>query len=179
MEERIRTLGSLHTRHFAAHLDLVRLRDGTTTERMRIEHPVAAAILACPEPGRVLLVRQHRYALGCETLEIPAGKTDPGETALACAVRELREETGFEAASLAPLIRFAPAIGYSDEVIEIFLASGVRRVSDEVDGREIAGVEILPLAEALRLVREGVILDAKTIIGLQALRGAPEGPPGS
>ena len=94
MEETIRTLGILKARHFSARLDAVRLRTGKVTERIKIEHPQAAAILAFPDRDHILMVRQWRYAIGGETLEIPAGKMDPGESAEVCAGGNLRRRPG-------------------------------------------------------------------------------------
>jgi ADP-ribose pyrophosphatase len=109
MEETIRTLGVLNARHFSARLDSVRLRTGKITERIKIEHPEAAAIVAFADPERILMVRQWRYALGAETLEIPAGKMDPGEPAHTCAGRELFEETGYRAGRLREIFSYYPA----------------------------------------------------------------------
>ena len=92
MEETIRTLGILKARHFSARLDTVRLRTGRETERIKIDHPEAAAILAFPDRDHILMVRQWRYAIGGETLEIPAGKVDPGESAEVCAAGNSRRK---------------------------------------------------------------------------------------
>jgi ADP-ribose pyrophosphatase len=100
------------------------------------------------------------------TLEIPAGKVDPGETAEQCAKRELLEETGYEAASVRCLYTYAPAIGYSSELIHIFEARGLSRRSERLDEVEIDSLEILHLDEVRALIREGRILDGKTLIGL-------------
>ena len=108
MEETIRTLGVLNARHFSASLDSVRLRTGRITERIKIDHPEAAAIVAFADRDRILMVRQWRYALGAETLEIPAGKMDPGEPADTCAGRELFEETGYRAGRM---MRFSATSG--------------------------------------------------------------------
>lgn len=170
MEEKIRTLGTLSARHFSAHLDAVRLRTGRITERIRIEHPRAAAILPFLDSGRILMVRQWRYAIARETLEIPAGKMDPGEDMETCARRELVEETGYEARHLLPIFQYYPAIGYSDEVIEIFAGSGLKRVSEARDIDEIARVEVVELDRIHDLIVQGVIQDGKTVIGASLFR---------
>ncbi|ROQ90189.1 NUDIX hydrolase [Desulfosoma caldarium] len=168
MEERLRTLASLHANHFSAHLDAVRLRTGRMTERIRMEHPEAAAVLAFtdPECTQILMVRQWRYAIGRETLEIPAGKLDPGESAEDGARRELLEETGYRASVLVPIFRYHPAIGYSDEVIAIFAASGLRREKALGDEDEISRVEILSVDQVMHSLHEGTITDGKTVIAL-------------
>ena len=80
----------LFAKHFSAQLDTVRLRTGRTTERIKINHPEAAAVVPFVDEQRILMVRQWRYAIDRETLEIPAGKADPGEALEVCAVRELK-----------------------------------------------------------------------------------------
>ncbi len=171
MEERLRTLASISARHFSAHLDEVRLRSGHTTERIRVNHPTAAAVAPFLDDGRILMVRQYRYAIGRETLEIPAGKTDPGETVEVCARRELLEETGYEAGLLRRIFAYYPAIGYSDEVIEIFEARNLEKKNDFVDENEISKVEILTLDEVRDLVGREKITDSKTILSLCLLSG--------
>lgn len=166
METRLRTLGSLNAASFSAHLDDVRLADGGVSRRIRIEHPEASAVVPRLADGGVLMVRQYRYALGLETLEIPAGKVDPGEDPETCARRELLEETGFRADRLVHLYTYAPAIGYSNERIHLFLAPNATRHSERTDEREIASVEVVPLEALQGMIRDGEILDGKTLIGL-------------
>lgn len=166
MEETIRTLGILRARHFSARLDSVRLQTGKITERIKVEHPEAAAVLAFPDRRRVLMVRQWRYAIGCETLEIPAGKVDPGERVETCAERELFEETGYRAQNIMEVFRYYPAIGYSDEVIRIFAASGLCRISEHEDKDEISRVEVVEIGQVHDMILKGEIQDGKTVIGI-------------
>jgi ADP-ribose pyrophosphatase len=166
MEEKIRTLGILKARHFSASLDSVRMPTGRVTERIKIEHPEAAAILAFTDRDHIMMVRQWRYAIGCQTLEIPAGKVDPGETPEICAARELMEETGQRAARLIEIFSYYPAIGYANEVIRIFVASGLERVCGPQDNDEISGAEILKISEVNDMIMSGRIRDGKTVIGL-------------
>jgi ADP-ribose pyrophosphatase len=170
MEETIKTLGILKARHFSAKLDSVRLRNGRVTERIKIEHPEAAAIIAFPDRRHILMVRQWRYAIGCETLEIPAGKMDPGETPEACARRELVEETGRKPSRLIEIFSYYPAIGYADEVIRIFAAAGLERVS-EAEEDEISAVEVVELDKVHDMIMAGKIRDGKTVIAVSLLRG--------
>jgi ADP-ribose pyrophosphatase len=169
MEEMIKTLGILKARHFSARLDSVRLRSGRVTERIKIEHPEAAAIVAFPDRRHILMVRQWRYAIGCETLEIPAGKVDPGETAEVCAGRELVEETGQRPSRLREIFSYYPAIGYADEVIRIFVAAGLERVSDAEED-EISAVEVVEFDQVHDMIMSGKIRDGKTVIGISLLR---------
>ncbi len=174
MEEKIRTLGILKARHFSASLDAVRMPSGRVTERIRIDHPEAAAILAFADVDHILMVRQFRYAIGCETLEIPAGKVDPGESAEMCAGRELMEETGRRASRLAEIFSYYPAIGYANEVIRIFVASGLDSGSDREENDEVSATELVKLSEAHDMIMSGRIRDGKTVIGLSVLRSRLE-----
>lgn len=166
MEKRIRTLGSLIAPSFSAHLDEVTLMNGEVGKRIRIDHPEASAVIPFVSEDTILMVRQYRYALGVETLEIPAGKVDPGEDPETCARRELLEETGFHASTLERLYTYAPAIGYSNERIHIYSAQDLEWKSDETDEREISSVEKVSLAELREMIRQGRMVDGKTLIGL-------------
>jgi ADP-ribose pyrophosphatase len=170
MEERVKTLGSIHANHFSAHLEVVRLRTGRLTERIRIDHPEAAAVVPFLDSNRILMVRQWRYAIGRETLEIPAGKADSAEDLEACARRELLEETGYHPERLLELFRYFPAIGYSNEVIRIYAASGLRKLTAARDEDEISHVEIVDLDGIHEMIAGGIIQDGKTVIGLSLFR---------
>ncbi len=174
MEETVRTLGVLNARHFSARLDAVRLRTGKITERIKIEHPEAAAIVAFVDRERILMVRQWRYALGAETLEIPAGKMDPGEPADTCAGRELFEETGYRPGRLTEIFNYYPAIGYANEVIRIFAATGLEKVSERQDEDEISKVEMIEFGQVHDMIMKGKIRDGKTVIGVSLFRAKLE-----
>jgi ADP-ribose pyrophosphatase len=143
--------------------DTVRLPDGSTAEREWVEHPGAVAVIAVNDAGELLLERQFRYALGRDMVEIPAGKIDPGEDPLATAKRELQEETGYTAAEWTRVATIHLAIGYSNEHIEIYLATRLSHEGAKLDDEEFLEVFTLPLAEALAWVREGKITDSKTV----------------
>jgi ADP-ribose pyrophosphatase len=174
MEHKIRTLATLAARHFSAQLDTVRLRTGKVTERIKIDHPEAAAVVPFLDPEHILMVRQWRYAIERETLEIPAGKADLGEDLTTCAVRELREETSYQANRLVSLFRYYPAIGYSNEVIQIFAAAGLQKQDSAVDQDEISRVERVALDQIHDLIVRGVIQDGKTVIGISLFRAKLE-----
>lgn len=174
MEETVRILGILQARHFSARLDSVRLRNGKLTERIKVDHPEAAAIIAFLDPEHILMVRQWRYALGAETIEVPAGKVDTGEDIGVCAGRELFEETGYRAGKLVEIFSYYPAIGYSDEVIRIFAASGLERVSEREDIDEISRVEVVEFSKVNDMIMQGAIRDGKTVIGLSLFRSRME-----
>src|SRR5881392_1741822 len=105
--------------------DRVRLPDGAITDREFIRHPGAVVILPLLDDGQVLLERQFRYPLDRVFIEFPAGKIDPGEDPLACAKRELREETGYTASDWQFVCTIHNAIAYSDEHLDLFVARGL------------------------------------------------------
>lgn len=157
-------------RHFSFLVDDVELPNGHVTRMDIVRHPGAVAIIPILGDGKVVLVRQYRYAAGRELLEIPAGTLEKGEPPLECAARELREETGYEAEDLEPLISCFMAPGYSDEVIHFFTARGLTQVGMDVEPDEDISVVPLNLAEVRRMIRENVIEDAKTVVGILSLR---------
>jgi ADP-ribose pyrophosphatase len=148
-------------------LDTIDLGEGRTSTREIIEHPGVAAIVPVDADGNVLLVRQYRLAAQDVLLEIPAGVLDPGESAEACAQRELREETGRQAARLTSLggeIYVSP--GVSSEWIRIFLAEDLSEAPLDADEDENIAVVRVPLAEAVEMAARGEFRDAKTITGI-------------
>ena len=146
--------------------DVVRLPDGSQGAREYIRHPGAVAIVALFDDGRVLLERQFRYPQRREFIEIPAGKLDPGESGLATAKRELLEETGYVAADWQRLGVMHTAIGYTDEAIELFLVKRLTQQKAQLDAGEFLEVFSVPFEEAIAMIRDGRITDAKTTIGL-------------
>jgi len=146
--------------------DTVRLPNGRTAEREYIEHPGAVAVIALTEAGELVMERQFRYPLGRDMFELPAGKIDPGEDPLTTARRELKEETGYTADRWRHVGTINIAIAYSNERIEIYLATGLKSGRSELDDEEFLDVFTLPLATAVDWVREGKITDAKTVSGL-------------
>jgi ADP-ribose diphosphatase len=150
------------------HRDSVRLPDGNVATREYIDHPGAVAIVPLLEGDAVLLERQYRYPHGRVMIEIPAGKIDRGEEPLQTARRELLEETGRVAAAWRHLGTIHPLVAYSNERIELFLATEVATTPrpPKLDHGEFLETFTLPLAEALDWVRDGRITDSKTMIGL-------------
>jgi ADP-ribose pyrophosphatase len=123
------------------------------------------------------MVKQFRYALGRTTLELPAGKVDPGESPEECAKRELLEETGYETETLELICTFAPAIGYSNEMIHLFSGHNLRKVNEKIDEREIDSIQQITLHKLREMIKKGLILDGKTLIGLSMMGRLPGGPP--
>lgn len=170
MEQKIQSLASLGTKNFTVYLDEVSLKDGTISKRICIDHPQAAAIVPLISDNELIMVRQYRYALKRETLEIPAGKMDKGESAEECIKRELAEETGFEAKVIKWLYTYAPAVGYSNELIHLYLGSDLEKLGNKVNEGEISSLEILTIDEVLGMIRNHEIVDSKTIIALAFVR---------
>jgi ADP-ribose pyrophosphatase len=150
-------------------LETVTLPNGETVELEIMHHPGAAAVVPMKDAKTVLLVRQYRHAAGGYMLEIPAGKLDHGENPRDCAARELEEEIGFRASSLEPVISFFTTPGFTDEVIHVFLATGLMPGRQNLGRDEVLHVIELPLERAIEQIDEGVIRDGKTIAGLQAV----------
>jgi ADP-ribose pyrophosphatase len=146
--------------------DVVRLPDGSQGVREYIRHPGAVAIVPLFDDGRVLLERQFRYPHGREFIEIPAGKLEPGEPHLETAKRELLEETGYAAAQWTRLCVIHTAIAYTDESIEIFLARKLTLSTRKLDVGEFLETFIVPFQEAIEMIRDGRITDAKSVAGL-------------
>jgi ADP-ribose pyrophosphatase len=153
-------------------IDTVRFPDGSTGELEMVRHSGAAAVVPLLDPPgaedpRLLLVRQYRYAAGGYILEIPAGRPDEaGERWEEVAARELEEETGWKPGELRHLTRIHTTPGFTDEVIHIFLATGLEEGASNQDDDEFLEVETRPLSEVLSLIRDGTITDAKTVCGV-------------
>lgn len=154
--------------------DTVRLPDGKTATREWIDHPGACAVVPFLPDGRVVLVRQCRYPVGRVTLELPAGKLDRGEAPEVCARRELREETGYTAEKLVPITAMGTAMAFSNEIIHLFAASGLRSGAQCTDDDEFINAVPFALPELYEKIRCGEIDDSKTLVALLMLKAFPE-----
>ncbi len=152
------------------------LPNGLTLDLAVIRHPGAAAIVAIDERGEVAILQQWRHAIGGYLWEIPAGTRREGEDSRACAERELREEAGLGASNWAHLGAIVTIPSFCDERIELFLARDLSESAQQHDPDEVIRVVRFPLGETLRMIRDGEITDAKTIVALyraQAFLAAP------
>ena len=143
-----------------------RLPNGVVTRMEMIEHPGAALIVPFLSPNKIIFLRQYRAVMKKVLYELPAGTTSPGESPLACARRELPEETGYSARKIKKAGFIYPVPGYSTEVIHIFMAEGLKPQKAEKDFDEIIQTVVLSRAQVRRLFRQGKIHDAKTICAL-------------
>ncbi len=146
--------------------DDAQLPDGRPCFREIIEHSGGACAL-CVREGKVLLVRQYRYAYGESVYEIPAGKLEAGEPPMEAAKRELEEEGGLCAEELKLLYVLYPSPGYTDEKIYIYEATSVKETKAHLDEGEFLDVVYIPLEQAKEMLKNGEIKDAKTIVALQ------------
>ena len=168
-EERIRGEVLFKGRMLSVERDTVRLPNGLETTREVIRHPGAVAVIALQDQ-QVLLVRQYRYAIAQETLEIPAGKIDPQEPPLDCAVRELREETGYRG-TMEHISTFYTTPGFTDEVMHLYLAQDLIWDPLTPDDDEFIGVERMLWKEAVQKAQRSEFNDAKTILGILLAKG--------
>ncbi len=167
MEETVSSK-TLHVgKNFSFKTDVVRLPNGKETVRDVVDHPGAVAIVAVDD-GEMVLVRQYRYSTRSEILEIPAGTLEVGEDPYACAVRELREETGYAAKDWSKLLSAYVAPGYSNEIIHIYVAEGLTEVGSDMEEDESIRVERFSFNEVTDLIESNEIRDSKTITGVLA-----------
>ncbi len=144
----------------------VRLDDGSPAYREVIEHPGGACVLPCTGDAFVL-IQQYRIALAEYLIEAPAGKLERGETPEQCALKELREETGYEAGRLIALGRVYSSVGFCNEVIHLFLALDLKEVGRCLEPEERMESLVVPLDSARRGLREAAYSDGKTAVLLQ------------
>ena len=149
--------------------DQVRLPNGATAFREYLHHPGAVAAVPLLQDGRVVLVRQYRYATGGIRLEIPAGKLEPGEEPEAAIRRELTEEIGYQAGEMIHLISMWTTPGFTDEIIHLYAARDLTPCSGEADSDEFLEIVTYEKAELLQLIHSGEVMDGKTALALLTL----------
>ncbi len=150
--------------------DRIKDSKGRIAYREVVEHPGAVAILAIDNEDNLIFVEQYRQPAGKVLLEIPAGKLEPGEDPEDCARRELSEETGFHAGKIKRINSFYPSPGFCNEIIHLFEASELIEAEPlTTDPDEIIVLKKFSLTQCNRLIKEGIIVDGKTIIAIQQL----------
>jgi ADP-ribose pyrophosphatase len=165
IERRLDSTELLKGHFLHAFRDTVALPDGSTATREYVVHPGAVMIIPLLDNGEVVLERQYRYPVQQVMIEMPAGKLDPGEDVLACARRELQEETGYTAREWARAGLLHPVISYSTEFIEVWFARGLTAGPPRLDEGEFLEVFSATPAQLLRWCLEGRVTDAKTLTG--------------
>lgn len=155
--------------------DKVRLPDDSLATREFVVHPGAVMVIAQLEDGRVVMERQYRHPVKKVMVEFPAGKLDSGESGLACAQRELLEETGFIAKEWAYASVLHPVISYSTEFIEVWFARGLTAGPQKLDVGEFLDVFTSDVDELLTWCAQGLVTDAKTVSGLLWLQNVMSG----
>ena len=143
--------------------DTVQLPDGQSAMREYVVHPGACVVIALLDDGNVVLERQFRYPVGREMIEFPAGKLDPHEDPLLCALRELREETGYSASEWAYGGCMHLAIAYSTEIIHIYFVRGLVLGERALDEGEFLEVFTAPAQQLIAWCTDGTVTDAKTV----------------
>ena len=164
----------------ALNRDTVQFPDRSVSDFDIVRHPGASAIvpfLSDPEgeEPQILMMRQYRYAAGGYIYEIPAGRLDGDETPAMCAARELKEETGCIAERIEPLTSILTTPGFTDEIIHLFMATGLTRGEHNREADEFVELVIMRLSEALDLISRGEITDSKTAFALMFVAGFKTG----
>jgi len=155
-----------HGRAFNVRRDEVRMQNQNTVYLDIIEHVGAVTILPLDIDGRILFIRQYRHATGKELLELPAGTLDPAELPENCALREIREETGYAAGKLIKIGEFFLAPGYSTEYMHVYLASDLRPDPLPGDEDEFISLEPIPIKQAYDMALNGELQDGKSLAAL-------------
>lgn len=147
--------------------DKVEVENGHITYREVVRHHGGVGILALNH-DKIILVEQYRYPYAEKTLEIPAGKLEPGEDVESCALRELEEETGYSSLKVLPITQIYPTPGYCDELLHIYEAKNIFKVENPAVGDDDEYIDVieLDLLDAYRKVIDGTIKDAKTVIAI-------------
>jgi len=152
------------------YFDEVALPNGKTATREKVTHPGAVAVVPVNRKNEVILVKQYRYPIEKILTEIPAGKLGAGEAPIACAERELHEEAGVKNGCLTHLVTIYTSPGFSNEKMEIYLATDFIEEANNPDHDEFLAVEKISLEKCIEMIENGKLSDAKTIIGIMCAK---------
>ena len=148
------------------HRDKVLLPNGKNSYREWINHPGAVCCIPILPNGDIIMIRQYRYSISEEVIELPAGKIEKGESPEDCAYRELEEEIGYKTNNLQLLTKIYPAIGFANEEMWIFIAKGLYKTMPKLDSDQFLEVISFSLQDAKKMVWDRKIIDSKSIIGI-------------
>lgn len=169
-EELISTETVFKGKFITVAVDKVKMPDGRLTTRDCVRHPGAVAVLPVFPDGEVIMVEQYRHAPGLVFTEIPAGKVEPGQSIEETAHRELEEETGLIAGELIWIGKYHLCIGYSDEIIDFFIALNCSKTKQHLDDDELLYVKKMPFKEVVEDCANGKQTDSKTLAGVIRFR---------
>ena len=146
--------------------DKVKLPNGTSALREWVDHLGAVCCVPLLPDGKIAMIRQYRYAVNLEMIELPAGKLDHGESPEDCAIRELQEEIGYRPKKITCFAKIHPAVGFANEKMWLFIAEDLEKTEINLDKDEFLELVPMELKNAIDMVWSGIITDAKTIVGL-------------
>jgi ADP-ribose pyrophosphatase len=169
-EEKVSSKEIFKGKILSLYFDKVKLPNGKIATREKVTHPGAVAVVSINKEGEVILIRQYRYPIDRDLIEIPAGKLDSGEPPLECAKRELKEETGISGENFIHLTTIYTSPGFSDEKMDIYLITDFRMEENNPDHDEFLHILKIDLDECLKMIEDGRINDAKSIIGILMAR---------
>lgn len=149
--------------------DQVILPNQKNSTRVVLRHPGGAALLPITKDHKIILIKQYRYPILQELIEIPAGKLDEGESSLTCAIRELEEETGYISHRVEFLMSVHPCVGYSDEMIDLYIAYDceLKETPKSMDDDEFIEINLYSMSEIEKMLDDNQITDGKTLIILE------------
>ncbi|MHA1989905.1 MAG: NUDIX hydrolase [Candidatus Hodarchaeales archaeon] len=159
MEVLIERLLEFNVKNIQLKVDKIRKPSGNTTDRVVIEHPETVGILPVLDDGKIILVKQFRYAIKQDIYELPAGKIEPNELLIDALKRELEEETGYTSNKFQKLMTIVPASGYSSEILHLYIAEDLEKTVTVVDEDEIKKVRFVTKEELMKQILENKIID--------------------
>lgn len=169
-EEKISSKKIFKGEILSLYFDKVKLPNGKTATREKVEHPGAVAVVPINKKRQVILIKQYRYPVEKDLIEIPAGKLDRSEPPLECAKRELKEEAGISGKNFDLLATIYTSPGFSNELMYIYLVTDFLEEENNPDHDEFLQILKIDLNECIKMIEEGAICDAKSIIGILMAR---------